>query len=312
MSGFSLPTKLRELQVTFSLAFQNALTAPHRDLLGVLRSNVGSSARENVYGFSSMSPDMNEWLADRKAEGQDGFEYRLKNRKFEKTIVVSRDDVDDDTLQIYSSKISTLANSYAYNIDTLTIAAMQSTTQLCFDELTYFNGSHFANPKKSTGPFSNLRTSFALTTANFDTAYEDMMSFVDIDGAPADITPTHLFVPPQLRKEALRIVGGGLQNESTGLAATNTTNVATENVNAGIVQVVVVPRLANQAGTWYLADLSKEIKPLIYQLRDPLEMVSFVNPNDPTVFAADEFTYGTRVRHAVGYSYPQLMLRASA
>lgn len=309
-TGFALPARLRELQVTFSLAFQNALTAPRKDLFGPARTNVGSNARENVYGFSSLSPDMNEWTADRKAEGQEGFEYRLANRKFEKTLKVLRDDIDDDTLQIYSSKIDTLASAYAYNVDTLTIEAMQSTTQLCFDGLTFFSASHFANPKKSTGAFSNLRT-LSLTAANFDTAYEDMMSFVDINGATADITPTHLFVPPQLRKQALRIVGAGLQNEDTGLAATNTTNVATENVNAGIVQVVVCPRLAGQATTWYLADLSKQIKPLIYQLRDPLEMVSFTDPSSPLVFAADEYLYGTRCRHAVGYSYPQLMLRST-
>ena len=309
-TGFALPERLRELQVTFSLAFQNALAAPRRDLFSAARTNVGSNARENVYGFSSLSPDMNEWTSDRKAEGQEGFEYRLTNRKFEKTLKVLRDDIDDDTLQIYSSKIDNLASAYAYNVDTLTIAAMQSTTQLCFDGLSFFNASHFANPKKLAGAFSNLRT-LALTTANFDTALEDMMSFVDTDGAPADIIPTHLFVPPQLRKQALRIVGAGLQNEDTGLAATNTTNVATENVNAGVVQVVVVPRLANQATTWYLADLSKSIKPMIYQLRDPLEMSSFTDPSSPAVFYADEYLFGTRCRHAVGYSYPQLMLRST-
>jgi phage major head subunit gpT-like protein len=253
---------------------------------------------------------MNEWTSDRKPEGQEGFEYRLTNRKFEKTLKVSRDDLEDDTLQIYSSKIDTLASAYAYNVDSLTIAAMQSTSQPCFDGLTYFNASHFANPKKSQGAFSNLRT-LALTTANFDTAMEDMMSFVDIDGAPADIIPTHLFVPPQLRKPALRIVGAGLQAEEISSTVQTTTHVASENVNAGVVQVVVVPRLANQATTWYLADLSKSIKPMIYQLRRALEMVSFTDPSSPAVFTADEYLFGTSCRHAVGYSYPQLMLRST-
>lgn len=309
-TGFSLPDRLRELEVTFSLAFQNALAAPRRDLFGILRTQAGSAARENVYGFSSLSPDMNEWFADRKAEGQDGFEYSLKNRKFEKTLKVSRDDIEDDTLQIYASKIDTLASAYPYNVDTLTIAAMQSTTQLCFDGLPFFSASHYANPKKSEGAFSNIRN-LALTTANFNTLLEDMMSWVDINGAPADIFPTHLFVPPKLRTVANRIVGPGLQNESTGLGATSTTNVATENVNAGVVQVVVCPRLSNQPTTWYLADLSKQIKPCIYQLRSPLEMASFTDLSSPSVFSQDEYLFGTRCRHAVGYSFPQLMARST-
>ena len=53
-TGFALPARLRELQVTFSLAFQNALTAPRKDLFGAARTAVGSNARENVYGFSSL------------------------------------------------------------------------------------------------------------------------------------------------------------------------------------------------------------------------------------------------------------------
>ena len=67
-----------------------------------------------------------------------------------------------------------------------------------------------------------------LDSANFNDAYTAMQSFVDEDGTPLNIRPTHLVVPPSLHVTAMELVGKTLAN-------------STPNPNFDIGQVIVSP-----------------------------------------------------------------------
>lgn len=61
------------------------------------------------------------------------------------------------------------------------------------------------------------------------------------------------------------------------------------------------------AGTaWYLMDLSRPIKPIIFQKRTEYSFVSMDAPTDEQVFSAKEFRYGVDARVNVGYGLPQM------
>lgn len=63
------------------------------------------------------------------------------------------------------------------------------------------------------------------------------------------------------------------------------------------------------APAWYLLDLSKGIKPLIWALRSSPEFVQFWDPDDPRVFWHDEYISGVRARGVADYGFPQLIHR---
>jgi len=57
---------------------------------------------------------------------------------------------------------------------------------------------------------------------------------------------------------------------------------------------------------WYLLDVSRALKPLIFQKRQDIDLVAMDNPNDQNVFMRREFVYGVDARHNVGFGLPQL------
>ena len=70
-----------------------------------------------------------------------------------------------------------------------------------------------------------------------------------------------------------------------------------------------------QAGTgpgWYLLDLSKEIKPVIWQERELYEFQSLTNPNETSVFMTDKYIYGIRARVNCGFGLWQLAFGSKA
>lgn len=61
------------------------------------------------------------------------------------------------------------------------------------------------------------------------------------------------------------------------------------------------------AGTaWYLLDLSRPIKPIIFQKRRDYSLVAMDSPTDEAVFTRKEFRYGIEARCNVGYGLPHL------
>jgi phage major head subunit gpT-like protein len=84
------------------------------------------------------------------------------------------------------------------------------------------------------------------------------------------------------------------------------------NVWRNSAELLVSPQLANQATTWYLADTSRPIKPLVFQQRKAPEFVSRTDLASDNVFHSKTFEFGVDSRGAAGYSLWFLMARAIA
>lgn len=52
---------------------------------------------------------------------------------------------------------------------------------------------------------------------------------------------------------------------------------------------------------WFLMDTRRALRPLIYQMRAPVELVAKVNPNDDNVLFKEEYIYAARGRMNVGF-----------
>lgn len=263
-----------------------------------ITTQIPSNSKSNTYGWVAQLLKMREWIGPRVAQNLSEHVYTLVNKSFESTVEVDRDDIEDDNLGIYSGIMMPQLGEAARKHPGRLIANMLQANPTSFDGSALFADAH---TDFNGGTYDN-NFALALTADNFSTNWAIMTSYKGEDGEPLGVMPNLLIVPPQLKRVALEIVNATL---TTG------TNVAGgTNVLQGWADVLVVPELANQPTTWYLADVSKAIKPCVFQMRRPVEFVARDNAADPKVFDMKKFTYGCEGRYNTGVSLPFLISKS--
>lgn len=260
-----------------------------------------SNSRVGTYTWMDTLPIMREWVGPRTLNNLSNTDYQLTNKNWESTIACDRDDIEDDVLGVFANKVEMLGDTAAKHVDRQAVWALQNgTSELCFDGLSFFNDAHTLDP---AGTQDNNFASTALNATNYASTRQAMMSYTDADGQPLGIMPNLLVVPPQLEDEARTILNAEFVAVS---------NAGVTNIWRNSADLLVIPELANQATTWYLMDVSKPIKPLIWQQRRPVQLVSMTAPTDEAVFTTRQYRWGLDSRGAIGYSLWFLAARCIA
>lgn len=136
------PGTLDTLGRTFSALYQQGLTmAPAQsDLVSTM---VPSSTAENEYGWLGKLPSMREWLGDRVINAASASEYTIKNRDFEQTIGVDRNDIEDDNIGIYSPLFTEMGRStMAHKEELVWAQLLNGFSRPCYDGQNFFDASH--------------------------------------------------------------------------------------------------------------------------------------------------------------------------
>lgn len=276
-------------------------------------SEIPSDSEREIHAWIELIPGFKEWKDERKFHSIGSADYSLPNKDFADGIRVPRNKFLDDKLGLYGHNAEMLGMQAAKFPDKMCADRMKNghtsgADYKCFDGKAFFATDH---PKsvngQVSGTFSNYRTSTALTADNFASMYAAMQAFPGPDGEPLGIIPTRLTVPPALRTTALEIaaVGSTLIPNSAGTASKS-------NVNAGIVEVEVLPELAGADATWYLGCHSWPIQPLIVQVRQMPGFDEIAGMESEHCKLKKELLYGSDGRFAFGYSFPHLMIKAVA
>lgn len=214
------------LQTGFSAAFAMGFAGVTPQWSQVA-TKITSSAKMETYGWLGNFPAMREWIGERVIKSLEDKSYQVKNRDFEATVAVKKNDIEDDQLGIYGPMFQELGRTAAVNPD-----------QLVFGQLA----------------------------AGFATECYDGQNFFDTDHPV------------------------GLGNDVTSVS----------NMQAG----------AGQA--WYLLDVSRALKPLIYQERQAANFVAQTDPSDEGVFKRKEFVYGVDTRENAGFGFWQMAFASKA
>lgn len=291
------PAAIAALQLSFSAIYRSAWDSTP-EWGSDLATTVPSSTRSNTYGWMARLPSLRKWFGPRLIQNLSAHKYTIENEPYELTVGVDRDDIEDDNLGVYNPIIADMGRSARKWPDQLLKQILQAgTTGLGFDGVPFFSASHPLNP---AGVQSNNFTSTALTGPNFALVRAAMSAYTGEDGEPLGVQPALLVVPPALEDTANTIV-------TAEFGASGATNV-----QRGQAKVKVIPELANQATTWYVADVSKPIKGLIHQLRKAPILVHKTAPADDNVFWQRQFVWGVDARGAAGYGPWFLMARCIA
>lgn len=264
---------------------------------------VSSGSRKNIYGFLQKQLRLREWNGPRDIRAIEESGFEVVNRKYQESIEVSREDIEDDILGVYRDQLfpdlGEAAAMFPQQLLRDTLQSASGAGPTAFDGVALFSGAR----DYGGGTIDNIGSGGDLTPDNFNTAWSAMASYRDKDGEPLGVMATHLIVPPQLRRAALEVT----QATTNFAVAAGAFDGAVDNVMRGWCDVIVMTELANEPAKWYLADLSKGAKPIVFQERTQPELVARTSPDDPKVFDLDVFAWGVRYRCAMAAGLPHLI-----
>lgn len=279
---------LRGIFVGFNTIFNKVFDA-QTPLWSKVATRVPSSTSEENYKWLGKIPRMREWIGEREIQNLSASDYTIKNKKFELTIAVPRDEIEDDRIGVYNPVIADIAQSTALHPDNLVFKLLKGgfTTE-CYDGKPFFSNEH----KTGKLTISN-KTNAVLTADSYGKARMAMMSLKDENKDSLNIIPNLLVVPPSLEGAAKTILTAEFIDGSS-------------NIWKDTAELLVVPELSGSDKAWYLLCTTKSLKPLIFQEREVPKFVSRTNENDENVFNKDEYQYGVRARSNAGYGFWQM------
>ncbi|MES2459489.1 MAG: Mu-like prophage major head subunit gpT family protein, partial [Armatimonadota bacterium] len=269
----------------------------------VIATWLPSTQQSESYAWIGEIPSMRPFLDERTIQALKDYAYTITNRKYEATIGVTRDMLEDDQTGQIALKIRSLAEAGMEHYEQLLFELIRAgETALCFDGQPFYSAAHAIG----AGAGSNL-TSLPLSAANLQTVLSLMMKRTLPGGEPMNIKPTHLVVPTDLQWTAKEILNSGYYPDTiTGgqkLAA---------NTLQGALELVISPRLATGA-EWHVLDASHSVKPFIIQQRvmPELQALDSTDGNSESAFLRDEFYYGVRSRDAAGFGLWQYAYKST-
>lgn len=135
-------TSLRSLYTGFSSAFQSGFSGVATQY-GRVALTVPSSTRSNEYGWLGQFPRIREWIGDRVVQNLETHSYAIRNRSFELTVGVERDDIEDDNIGLYGPMFSELGLAAATFPDELVWPLLKAGfTTKCYDGQYFFDTDH--------------------------------------------------------------------------------------------------------------------------------------------------------------------------
>lgn len=208
------------LNQAFNGLFKNGLQSvtPQWNKVATL---VPSTTGEEKYAWLGKSTKFREWIGDRQMQNLKVHDYAIKNKDFENTVVVDRNDIADDKYGVYNIPMQGLGEDAALHPDELVFNMLKKgDSTLCYDGQYFFDTDHPVGPAGAVTSVSNHQ-------------------------------------------------GGS----STG---------------------------------WYLLNVGRLLKPVLYQERQKYQFTALTSPDDPNVFHKKEFVYGSDGRSNVGFGLWQM------
>jgi phage major head subunit gpT-like protein len=183
---------------------------------------VPSTTAQEVYAWLGKTTRFREWIGDRVIQNLKSHDFTIRNKKFEDTVGVQRDAIEDDQYGVYSPMIAQLGQDAKTHPDELIFALLAAGfTGKCYDGQYFFDADHpVEQADGSTSSVSNLT------------------------------------------------------------AGTST--------------------------PWFLLDMSRMVKPMIFQKRKDYKFAALNKDTDENVFMRDEYLYGVDARCNVGFGLWQL------
>lgn len=200
-------SNLATLNVAFNAAFREGFGQAPKDH-EAFTLDVPSMTAEEEYGWLGQFPGMREWIGERVLRDIATHGYRIRNRKFESTISVKRDDIEDDRVGLYAPLFREMGMAAAAHPCEMVYEVLRDGFDSpCYDGQYMFDTDHpvvdedgdtasHSNVTDGTGtgePWFLLDTSRALKPVLFQRRRDYRLTHMD------QLTDEHVFMKDEFR-----------------------------------------------------------------------------------------------------------------
>ena len=279
--------------------FQAGITEA-RTVADPLYQTVPSTSDSNVYGWLGHIPGFKEMFkgqtrVHRNVESQS---YTVANRKFEDTIEIDLDTVDDNQLGSYAGLAKSFGAVGMSKKDEVVFELMNNgfTTALAYDGLSWFNDAH----KVGLSTVDNDLGSISLTEANLEAAMVKLRGFTV---QPDKLSKARPLEP--LADKLLLVVNPALWATASKMVSLRTVSTGGENFLYKAAEVLSTSYVTSTTA-WFLLNVGAPMKPVIFQNRKDLQFRMLTPDNSDGAFDRDVYIYGAKMRCAALPSLPWL------
>ena len=239
--------------------------------------------------------------------------YSLTNQNFEKTLELDAFNVADNKINAFAPSVQMLTMQAAKWADNLFFnstygAIAGGTSFVTYDGQPFWSASHPANVDSPTQypVMTNYATGFALNSANYFTARQEMRAYIGADGLPLNVNPNLLMSGTANEAAAIQILQTQWTAPSVALGQ-NAASVVQQNALYGTADLLIVPDMQALNGVistgnpWILMDSTMPLKPFIYQLREAPVFFFLLSPQSSPMIARHALQMGVHTRGIGGY-----------
>lgn len=261
---------------------------------------INSDQESETYRWLTQIPALREWVGGRNAARLETFEQIVRNKRYEATLEVSREELrrdKTDQIQLRINELATRASQHWAKLLTDTIVGGATTT--CYDGQFFFDTDH---SEGDSGTQSNKLTyngAATPTAADLEGSIFEMLEamhgFKDHAGEPMNegLSEMTIMVPVARFGAANRALNDGVITDGSGTRTNTLVNLGGYNF-----QLVVNPRLTDPAVIYGFRSDSV-IKPYIAQTELQPSIEALAEGSD-FAFNNDAHQYGISKSCAAG------------
>jgi phage major head subunit gpT-like protein len=135
-------TNLAALNLACNAAFQGGLSqaAPQYQRIATV---IPAAVKEVRYAWLGKMPNVREWIGPRAVQNLQAHDYTIREKAWEMTISVDRDDIETDNIGIYTPMFTEMGLSAGSFWDTLCWGLLKAGFDtLCYDGQNFFDTDH--------------------------------------------------------------------------------------------------------------------------------------------------------------------------
>ena len=261
-----------------------------RNVSTVISSNAST---EKMVMYGETAP-LSEFKSERKPSKFAEYSYVITNKKYEKTITIDRDLIEDDQAGQIKMKATQMGMGYERDLDSLILGHLASgRSTLCYDGQYFFDTDH---SELESGTQSNKLGVSLLDETTVQLAMQQFAGFKNDRGQNYGGRLTHV------------VVRRGSANAKKARELSNSlytveSNKGMDNYFKGLFNVIEVD-FGLTFNDWMAIDASSGILPVVITDRTGIENPEIVamEADSQNGFYRDEWAYGLRVRFGLGYA----------
>jgi phage major head subunit gpT-like protein len=271
---------------------------------------VNSDGYQEKYPWLGAPPAVREFVGPRKAARIAETSYTIFNKKWEATLRIDQDDLDDDQLGGLQTRVQQMAEYAARHMDKIVMGTTipNGTAALCYDGQYFYDDDH-SDPEavyttsQDNDLTANITTTSNPTTVEFATALQAALKalrgFKDGNGDPVNPPGAKVWLEgnPTFERIFMKFALANLLGTD---AATN----AEDNTFKGLIGGYILNPWDSNTDRVRFHILDGTLKPFVFQMRkDWMTQLILADEQKPdfSAFSEDANWFGAKARYNAGY-----------